>query len=275
VDPMPSPAQLFGIETDFYAHEIASIVVWIGFLQWKHDHGVEDHKTPLLRKLTNIEHGDAIMRYDADGKPYEPEWPEVDYIVGNPPFLGGNKLRKELGDTYINELFTIYENRVPQFSDLVCYWFEKGRKQALNRKAIQIGLIATQGIRGGVNRTVLENIAKDACLYYAWSDRPWILDGANVRISLIAFAGEAQREKFLDGKIVNVIHADLTSETNTRTASKLYENEHLCFMGPSPKAPFDIDNDVAHKMLSAPTNVNGRPNSDVVRPVVSAIDLVR
>jgi hypothetical protein len=48
---MPSPEQLFGIETDFYAHEIASVVVWIGFLQWKHDHGVEDHKTPLLRKL--------------------------------------------------------------------------------------------------------------------------------------------------------------------------------------------------------------------------------
>ncbi|HEX5282586.1 MAG TPA: DNA methyltransferase [Bryocella sp.] len=283
VDPMPNPAQLFGIETDFYAHEIASIVVWIGFLQWKHDHGVEDHKTPLLRKLTNIEHGDAIMRYDETekslehpaGKPYEPEWPAVDYVVGNPPFLGGNKLRKELGDTYVNELFRVYEGRVPQFSDLVCYWFEKGRKQVLNRNAIQIGLIATQGIRGGVNRTVLENIAKDACLFYAWSDRPWILDGASVRISLIAFAGENSCEKFLDGKLVNVIHADLTSEANTRTALKLDENEHLCFMGPSPKASFDIEDDVARKMLSAPINVNGRPNSDVVRPVVSAIDLVR
>ena len=28
-------------------------------------------------------------------------------------------------------------------------------------------------------------------------------------------------------------------------------------------------------MLSLPANVNGRPNSDVVRPVISAIDIVR
>jgi len=43
LDPIPHPGQLFGIEIDFYAHEIASIVVWIGFLQWKHDHGVKRH----------------------------------------------------------------------------------------------------------------------------------------------------------------------------------------------------------------------------------------
>jgi hypothetical protein len=46
-------------------------------------------------------------------------------------------------------------------------------------------------------------------------------------------------------------------------------------MGPSPKAPFDIDADVAERMLTAPANVNGRPNSDVVRPVASAVDIVR
>ena len=66
LDPIPNPSQLFGIETDFYAHEIASIVVWIGFLQWKHDHGVKDDKQPLLQRLTNIEHNDAILRYDAE-----------------------------------------------------------------------------------------------------------------------------------------------------------------------------------------------------------------
>ena len=61
---MVSPAQLYGIETEFYAHELASIVVWIGFLQWKYEHGVAEDREPILEKLSNIEHADAILRYD-------------------------------------------------------------------------------------------------------------------------------------------------------------------------------------------------------------------
>ena len=77
VSKMVSPKQLFGIETEFYAHELASVVVWIGYLQWKHEHAVHDDREPILEKLTNIEHGDAILRYDAEGKAYEPEWPKA------------------------------------------------------------------------------------------------------------------------------------------------------------------------------------------------------
>ncbi len=110
---MVSPSQLYGIETEFYAHELASVVVWIGFLQWKHDHGIQEDREPILQKLTNIEHGDAILRYDAEGNPYEPEWPNADFIVGNPPFLGGNRLTQELGDNYVGQLFDLYDNCVP------------------------------------------------------------------------------------------------------------------------------------------------------------------
>jgi hypothetical protein len=34
---------------------------------------------------------DAILAYDAEGKPVEPAWPEAEVIVGNPPFLGGKQ----------------------------------------------------------------------------------------------------------------------------------------------------------------------------------------
>ncbi len=57
---------------------------------------VREDREPILEKLTNIEHGDAILRYDAEGKAYEPEWPKADFIVGNPPFLGGKRMRSEL-----------------------------------------------------------------------------------------------------------------------------------------------------------------------------------
>jgi hypothetical protein len=97
LDHMVVPAQLFGIEVESYAHELASVVVWIGFLQWKIEHGVLIDRQPILQKLTNIEHGDAVLRYDEQTrKPYEPTWPAADFIIGNPPFLGDKKMRREL-----------------------------------------------------------------------------------------------------------------------------------------------------------------------------------
>jgi type II restriction/modification system DNA methylase subunit YeeA len=118
VSKMVSPSQLYGIETEFYAHELASVVVWIGFLQWKHEHGVLEDREPILEKLSNIENGDAIMRFDVDGKPYEPEWPHANFIIGNPPFLGGKLLRRGLGDEYVESLFDLYRGRVKAESDL-------------------------------------------------------------------------------------------------------------------------------------------------------------
>jgi hypothetical protein len=168
---MVSPTQLYGIETEFYAHELASVVVWIGFLQWKHEHGVLEDREPVLEKLTNIEYGDAIMRLDADGKPYEPKWPIADFIVGNPPFLGGKLLRRQLGDKYINDLFELYEGRVKAESDLVVYWFEKARTELESRPAMRVGLLATQSIRGGANRKCLEKIQETAPIFWALSDR--------------------------------------------------------------------------------------------------------
>ena len=84
-----TPAQLYGLETNVYAHELASVVVWIGYLQWLNDNGIGWPTEPILRKLDNIQHRDAILAHDADGKPIEPAWPEADFIIGNPPFLGG------------------------------------------------------------------------------------------------------------------------------------------------------------------------------------------
>ncbi len=102
------PSQLFGLETNVYAQELASVVVWIGYLQWLNEHGIGWPTEPILRKLDNIQHRDAILTHDAEGKPVEPEWPEVDCIIGNPPFLGDKKMRAELGDDYVSALRALY-----------------------------------------------------------------------------------------------------------------------------------------------------------------------
>ena len=56
------PQQLFGLETNIYAQELASVVVWIGYLQWLNEHGIGWPVEPILRKLDNIQHRDAILR---------------------------------------------------------------------------------------------------------------------------------------------------------------------------------------------------------------------
>jgi len=273
--PSVSPEQLFGIEINPYAHELAQVTVWIGYIQWMRDNGFGVPDEPILKPLHNIALMDAILAYDESGTPLEPEWPEAFAIIGNPPFLGGGKLRKELGDAYVGSLFKLYGDRLPNFSDLVCYWFEKARALIEVGKIERAGLLATQAIRGGANRKVLERIKQSGDIFWALSDRNWILDGATVHVSMVGFDDRSENERCLDNKPVKSINADLTSTVDLTQAHRLSENEKLCFMGPSPKAPFDIENEVAAAMLSAPPNVNGRPNSDVVRPVASAVDLVQ
>jgi type II restriction/modification system DNA methylase subunit YeeA len=269
------PSQLYGLETNVYAHELASVVVWIGYLQWLNDNGIGWPTEPILRKLDNIQHRDAILSHDADGKPVEPAWPDAEFIIGNPPFKGGKLLRTELGDSCVDELFRVYEGRVPQEADLVTYWFEKARAQIATRKTGRAGLLATQGIRGGANRTALERILESGGIFMAWSDRNWILDGANVHVSIVGFDSGKQTERRLDGKPVVSIHANLTSEANTTTAEILAENAGLCFMGTTKVGAFDIPPDLARKMLTAPLNPNGFSNKNVVKPWVNAMDLTR
>jgi type II restriction/modification system DNA methylase subunit YeeA len=269
------PSQLYGLETNVYAQELASVVVWIGYLQWLNQNAIGWPTQPILRRLDNIQHRDAILTRDASGNLVESEWPEVDYIVGNPPFLGGKRLRTELGDSYVDALFAVYAGRVPPEADLVTYWFEKARAMIQEGTAKRTGLLATQGIRGGANRVVLERIKESGDIFMAYSDRDWILEGANVHVSMICFDDGSQVTRTLDEQAVSVIHANLTSAADTTSARILLENANLCFMGTTRIGDFDLTPEIAGSMLAAPRNPNGRPNSDVVRPWVNAFDITR
>ena len=277
------PQQLYGIETNVYAHEMASVVVWIGYLHWRRDNGMGESEEPILRVLTNIQHRDAIMelcadgspKLDAAGDPSEPAWPKVDFIVSNPPFLGGKLLRRNLGDAYVDALLKRYKDRVPAEADLVTYWFEKAREMVERGQARAVGLVATQGIRGGANRAVLKRIAESGNIFMAWSDREWINEGAAVHISIVGFDGGEERGHLLDGAAVEAINADLTSGSDATQAHRLLENAGLCFMGTTKVGAFDISPEAAKRMLAAPLNPNGRSNSDVVRPWANGLDITR
>jgi type II restriction/modification system DNA methylase subunit YeeA len=273
--PKTDPSQLFGIEINVYAHELASVVVWIGYIQWQHDNGFNFGSSPILKPLTNIRRMDAVLAHDRAGKLAEPNWPDAEVAIGNPPFVGGKKMRTELGDKYVDDLFTLWNGRVPREADFVTYWFEKARANIESGKINRAGLLATQGIRGGANRKVVDRIKESGDIFWAQSDRDWVLDGANVHISMIAFDNGADLQRQLDGKSVKNVNSDLTSTSDLTKALRLAENAGLAFMGVTRIGPFEVESSLASDLLALPLNPNGKPNSDVVRRWANGLDLTR
>jgi hypothetical protein len=203
--------------------------VWIGWLQWIHANGYGVVNDPILRRLDGFRHMDAVLDLSEPAHPREPDWPAVDFTVGNPPFLGTKKLRTELGDEYVERLFRVYAGRIPSFSDLCCYWFEKARGQIEGGKCRRAGLLATQGIRGGLNREVLNRVKVTGDIFFAESDRDWVLDGANVRVSMVGFDNGHEKERALDGKPVDDICSNLTPAADTTTAQRLPQNRDISY----------------------------------------------
>ena len=194
-------------------------------------------------------------------------------IIGTPPFLGTKKQWGELGVEYSETLRSIYADRVPGFADLVCYWFEKARAQIAAGALQRAGLVSTNSIRGGASRKVLDAIAETTRIFEAWSDEPWVNEGAAVRVSLVAFGSSAQT-CVLNGLPVSDIHPDLTAGTNVTTAKKLPENTQGAFVATVKAGPFDIAGTTAREWLRQP-NPNGKSNADVVKRWANGMDMTR
>ena len=271
--PAVGPANVKGIELNPYAAELARVSVWIGEIQWMRRHGFREDRDPILKPLDTIECRDAVLT--ADGQ--EPEWPEADVVIGNPPFLGIRRMRRILGDAETDALPEVYADWVGGRPDLVCYWFAKAGRLVAEGQLRRVGLVATNSIRESTNRFVLDRIVEQSVIFEAWSDEPWIVDGANLRVSLICFAGRNEGLAIrLDGEAAPRINADLTAGSLDFTqVAFLGKNNGVAFQGDTKGGPFDIPGDKAREWLQLPPNPNGRPNTAVLKPWVNAMDLTR
>ena len=271
--PTVSPANVKGIEINAYAAELARVAVWIGDIQWMRRNGFRESRDPILKPLETIECRDAILTPDGQ----EPEWPEADVVIGNPPFLGYSPQREALGDDYTNAMRGRYKGTVPAFADLVCYWFHKAGKLVAAGRVARAGLVATNSIRGGRNRAVLDRIVQKATIYDAWSDEPWVVDGAAVRVSVICFGvNNVGLVRRLNGGEILRINADLTATAaDITTAAKLMCNRQTAFVGGMKKGSFDVPGDLAREWLQLPANPNGCPNADVLKPWFNGMDVTR
>ena len=270
--PAVGPEAVRGIEINPYAAELARVSVWIGEIQWMRRNGFAVPSNPILKPLENIECRDAILD-PATG--LQPSWPPAEAIIGNPPFLGDKLMIGQLGEQYVGSLRKLYAGRVPGGADLVCYWFARSRELVEEGSTKRAGLVATNSIRGGANRFVLDRIAPAASIFEAWADEPWILDGAAVRVSIVCFAEGSGSTARLDGRSAVRINADLTAAVDLTVAQPLSVNRRVAFIGTTKKGPFEVPGDLAREWLAMPLNPNGRPNSDVLRPWMNGMDVTR
>ena len=268
------PNNVLGIELDPYAAELARVTVWIGEIQWMLQNGYPISDNPILKPLHNIECRDALL--NADGT--EAAWPKTDAIIGNPPFIGQRFLLRELGEDYSARLRSVYKNRVLGDADFVIYWFEKAREQIVKGDASTAGLVSTNSIRGGANRVALDRIADCLKIFDAWSDEPWINEGAAVRVSLVSFGKEAPFADAvgvrLNGELVGVINTDLSSDTSgdLTKAARLENNKSVAFSGFQMNGPFDISWEQGCEWLKQP-NPHAISNAIVLRPYANAKDI--
>ena len=262
--PTVKPNQMLGLEINPYAAELARTALWIGYIQWHQSNGFPYTQQPILTPLDTIRQTDAILDLTDADNPVEPEWPAAEFIVGNPPFLGHFPFRESLGDDYVDAVYGLYGGRIPNSSDLCCYWFEKARGQIEAGATKRAGLLATQAIRFQSNRRALTRIKETGDIFAAISDKDWVLDGATVHTSIVCFDDGSETERVLDGKAVDKINVDLTAGADLSLAKTLAENAGISFMGDIKVGPFEIAADVAEEMLGQ-QNPHGKPNSDVIK----------
>jgi len=237
--PTVGPEVVRGIELNPYAAELARVTIWIGEIQWMKKNGFDISKKPILKPLKNIENRDALLNKDGS----EAIWPKADAIVGNPPFLGDRKMIRELGEGEVERIRNTFADKVPGGADLVCYWFYKAWANLAAGRATNAGFVATNSIRGGLNREVLKPAADAKCIFEAWSDEEWTVDGADVRVSLVCLSPVAVTVARLDGEDVAHIFSDLSasiSGSDVTKAGAMKANKDVAFIGTMKNGPFNV-----------------------------------
>ena len=269
------PHQFLGLELNPRAAAIAELVVWIGYLQQHYRTRTGHPAEPILKAFANINFGhregyDAVLTWDGyplptvvekDGKRVEtypnarrPDWPEAEFIVGNPPFVGSKFFRQRFGDGYAKLLWLVHKH-MNESADFVMYWWDRAAELLTRKKTPlrRFGLVTTNSISQVFQRRVMERhlTAKTPIsLIFAVPDHPWTKatkDSAAVRIAMtVGKAGkwdgtlwETVSEEALDtdepridfSRKAGPVNSDLTIGVDVTKAGELTANLGLCSPG--------------------------------------------
>jgi len=230
---------------------------------------------------------DARIELRTYKNPRPADWPEADFIVGNPPFIGKGALKREaLGDGYVEALQRAWPS-IPLSADFVMYWWEKAAQLTTSQKISRFGLITTNSLRQTFNQRVVRRWleAKDPlALKFAIADHPWVKAPGNaaVRIAMTVADREAGAGLLLDvvsehglatdaptiklRERAGQIRADLTIGADVSNVTRLEANARTSWNGVMLAA--------SGFLISATTaGTSGLIMSPLVRPFLHGNDL--
>lgn len=300
------PWQFYGIEVKPWAREIAELVLWIGFHQfWREHHSVQPAE-PILRDTGTLECRDAVLawdeirhdptrdrpdptprqrhpvtgemvpdpatvlRYDEYRGARPAPWPEADFIVGNPPYLGEKRQREVFGDGYVDALRAAY-GELCDSADYVTYWWYRAAQLVAEGRVQRAGLITTNSITQAKNRVVIEAAAAaGARVAWAVPDHVWYdgADGAEVRVAMTVVAKDPPFARLVtvekidrvrgDVRVlaevrVPTLNADLTVHADVASTARvpLLANAGLSYQGVKRGGDgFIVDDDEARVLLA-------------------------
>jgi hypothetical protein len=257
-------------------------------------YGPSELREPLLNEYQNIrqqdaalQHGPPVPRLDAHGQPVtrwdgttrlhpatgqpvpdetartpvldypnpQPaEWPQADFIVGNPPFIGNKRMKDALGEGYADALRKAYKGKVPDSADFVMYWWQRAAEQVKQGQTDRFGFITTNSITMAFNRRVIKDYLEDKkqplAIKFAIPDHPWVdaEEGAAVRIAMSVVSLKSAEESIVSHVTREVasadgeaevelqyqngdINSDFTVGANVVSAGKLKAGEGISSMG--------------------------------------------
>jgi hypothetical protein len=312
------PRQFHGIEVKPWAREIAELTLWIGYHQFWKQHRHVEYPEPVLEDTGTIECRDAVLAWaeirhdpsrdrpdptprivhpvtgelvpDPDAKlpymeyvnPRQAGWPQADFIVGNPPYLGLARQREAFGDGYVDALRSAYAG-VSDTVDFVIYWWYRAAAEVAAYRALRAGLITTKSITQPQSRSVVRNAAAaGARVVWAIPSHPWVddLDAAAVRVAMTVIGREQMLATLIqiddDAQLVSEVrvsrlNADLSARVDTATAASVELLANSGLSSPGFKlhgAGFIIEQNEAYRLLEADPST-----AQLLRPYRNGKDL--
>jgi hypothetical protein len=219
--------------------------------------------------------------------PRRADWPEADFVLGNPPYIGNKRMRLALGDGYVEALREAHDD-VPETADFVMYWWNHAASLLREGKIKRFGFITTNSIAHTHQRVITQrHLGSGVALVFAIPDHPWVdsADGAAVRVAMTVGAAGAKT-----GRLCQVIEEEATSEDVPRityreqvgyinssltigadvsAAVRLQSNSDLSFMGVTLVGDgFRLTADDLERL-----HVQANPKTSVIRPYLTGKDI--
>ena len=253
-----TPLQFYGMDINPFAVELAKVTLTIAKKVAIDKLNLTEQELPLDTLDSNIVCQDALFT----------PWVKANAIIGNPPFLGGKRLRSELGDEYTEKIYKKF-NDVKGQPDFCTLWFRKAN-DTIDTNG-RVGLVGSNSISQNTSRTASLDyvVEKGGYIHEAISSQVWSGE-ANVHVSIVNWSKQKPEKLFLDDLPVEIISTSLKNEISVNFAQKLKANKNSSFQACELSGKGFIVSELKAKKLIK----QDLKNQDILKPMLDGKSLI-